>query len=204
MRNNNDDDAPFGVRRVPQIAIPRAVPAGAGAGGAIFGGGAGAGAGFVGIPNGAGTGGFGGAQAGGGAGAGFGGAQAGGGAGAGFGGAQAGGGAGAGFGGAPAGGGAGAGAGFGGAIFGGGAGAGAGANNDRPVTPTNQIFQLNPDARGRIDTPPPPNLIATPQVPVVQNQVVVPPQVVVQPQPIGGQTHFFNGIDTPPPSPRGN
>jgi len=176
MRNNNG--APFGVIRERQIARQIAVPAGVGFGG--FGG-------FGGAPDGgaagggAGAGGFGGAQAGGGAGAGAGAGGAifggGAGAGAGFGGAQVGAGAGAGgFGGAPAGG-------------------GAGANNDRPVTPPDQIFPFATAVR-QIDTPPRLNGTAQPQVPVQPNQVAA--------QPIVDQAHLVNGIDTPPPSPRGN
>jgi len=129
------------------------------------------------------------------AGAGFGGAPAGGVAGAGFGGAQVGGGAVAGFGGAPA---------------GGAAGAGAVANNDRPVTPPGQIFQFPAVGGPPIYTPPTRNVIAQPQVPVVQNQVPAQPnQVAAQPnqvaaQPIVDQIYLVNGINTPPPSPRGN
>jgi hypothetical protein len=131
----------------------------------------------------AGAGGFGGALFG----AGFGGAPAGGAAGAG---AGAGG-----FGGVPVGAEAGAG-GFGGVPVGAPAGGGAGAGvNNRELTPEGDVYPINGFfTQNQPNTPPRQNA----------NFInIAQPQVAVQPT-ITNQVHTVNGIDTPPPSPRGN
>ena len=69
-------------------------------------------------------------------------------------------------------------------------------NNDRPTTPTQQVFPLNNGNYLAIQTPPHQEAIQQPQV-AVQH-----PQVAVR-QTADNQAHLVNGINTPPPSPRG-